>query len=71
MEIGDNILYMYEGYKQWTGSNKDIIYSEDEKLNAFIFASEFLQDAKHMRMMESRKDDNRPGDAKVEINPAM
>lgn len=56
MEIGDNILYMYQGYKQWTGSNKDIIYSEDEKLNAFIFASEFLQDAKHMRMMEAKKE---------------
>jgi phospholipid/cholesterol/gamma-HCH transport system ATP-binding protein len=54
MEIGDNILYMYQGYKQWTGSNKDIIFSTDEKLNAFIFASEFLQDAKAMRMMEAQ-----------------
>ncbi len=54
MEIGDNILYMYQGYKQWTGSNKDIIFSDDEKLNNFIFASEFLQDAKQMRMMEAR-----------------
>src|SRR5205085_1738810 len=33
MEIGDNILYMYQGYKQWTGTNKDIIYSKDERLN--------------------------------------
>ena len=55
MEIGDNILYMYEGYKQWTGTNKDIIYSSDEKLNAFIFASEFLQDAKQMRMIEANQ----------------
>jgi phospholipid/cholesterol/gamma-HCH transport system ATP-binding protein len=54
MEIGDNILYMYQGYKQWTGSNKDIIFSEDEKLNSFIFASEFLQDAKHLRMLEAK-----------------
>jgi len=54
MEIGDNILYMYQGYKQWTGSNKDIIFSTDEKLNEFIFASEFLQDAKAMRMMEAK-----------------
>ncbi|MCU0333470.1 MAG: ATP-binding cassette domain-containing protein [Chitinophagaceae bacterium] len=54
MEIGDNILYMYQGYKQWTGSNKDIIFSDDEKLNNFIFASEFLQDAKQMRMLEAK-----------------
>jgi phospholipid/cholesterol/gamma-HCH transport system ATP-binding protein len=54
MEIGDNILYMYQGYKQWTGTNKDIIFSKDEKLNEFIFASEFLQDAKQMRMIEHK-----------------
>lgn len=52
MEIGDNILYMYQGHPQWTGSSKDIIYSRDEKLNSFIFASEFLQDAKQMRQIE-------------------
>ncbi|WP_153800140.1 ABC transporter ATP-binding protein [Foetidibacter luteolus] len=52
MEIGDNILFMHQGYKQWEGNNKEIIYSKDEKLNDFIFASEFLQDAKQMRMLE-------------------
>jgi phospholipid/cholesterol/gamma-HCH transport system ATP-binding protein len=53
MEIGDNILYLYQGNKQWEGTNKDIIFSKDEKLNNFIFASEFLQDAKELRMMEA------------------
>lgn len=53
MEIGDNILYMYQGYKEWEGSNKDIIFSKNERLNEFIFASEFLQDAKQMRMIEA------------------
>ncbi|HEX5551877.1 MAG TPA: ATP-binding cassette domain-containing protein [Chitinophagaceae bacterium] len=52
MEIGDNILYLYQGHKQWEGNRKEIIYSKDEKLNSFIFASEFLQDAKQMRQME-------------------
>jgi phospholipid/cholesterol/gamma-HCH transport system ATP-binding protein len=28
-------------------------FSKDELLNNFIFASEFLQDAKAMRMMEA------------------
>ena len=53
MEIGDHIFYMYQGRKQWEGSNKDIIHSKDEKLNQFIFASDFLQDAKQMRVMEA------------------
>ncbi len=53
MEIGDHIVYLHQGHKQWEGSNKDIIFSKDELLNNFIFASDFLQDAKQMRMMEA------------------
>jgi phospholipid/cholesterol/gamma-HCH transport system ATP-binding protein len=53
MEIGDHILYLYQGKKQWEGTNKDIIFSKDQLLNDFIFASEFLQDAKQMRMQEA------------------
>ena len=53
MEIGDHIVYLHNGIKQWEGSNKDIIFSKNELLNNFIFASEFLQDAKQMRMMEA------------------
>jgi phospholipid/cholesterol/gamma-HCH transport system ATP-binding protein len=53
MEIGDHIVYLHQGKKQWEGNNKEIIFSKDELLNNFIFASEFLQDAKAMRMMEA------------------
>jgi phospholipid/cholesterol/gamma-HCH transport system ATP-binding protein len=61
MEIGDNIIYMYQGLKEWEGSNKEIIFSKNELLNQFIFASEFLQDAKDMRMLEQagKIDNNR------------
>jgi len=52
MEIGDYILYMYQGNKEWEGSNKEIIFSKNQRLNEFIFASEFLKDAKEMRMLE-------------------
>ena len=52
MEIGNYILYMYQGNKEWEGNNKEIIFSKNERLNDFIFASEFLQDAKDMRMLE-------------------
>ncbi len=55
MEIGDNIVYVHKGKKQWEGSNKEIIYSDNELLNKFIFASDFLQDAKQMRMIEASK----------------
>jgi len=55
MESGDHIVYMYQGNKQWEGSNKDIIFSKDERLNSFIFASEFLAKAKEMSMMEAKE----------------
>ena len=54
MEIGDHIIYMYQGKKEWEGNNKEIIFSKNERLNSFIFASEFLQDAKDMRMLEMK-----------------
>jgi len=55
MEIGDYILYLHQGNKEWEGSNKDIIYCKNELLNNFIFASEFLQDAKEKRMLDDKK----------------
>ncbi|RYD76323.1 MAG: ATP-binding cassette domain-containing protein [Verrucomicrobiaceae bacterium] len=52
MEIGDHIVYMYQGHKEWEGNNKEIIFSKNQRLNDFIFASEFLRDAKDMRQLE-------------------
>jgi phospholipid/cholesterol/gamma-HCH transport system ATP-binding protein len=54
METGDHIIYMYQGKKEWEGSNKEIIFSKNKLLNDFIFASEFLQDAKDMRQLEMK-----------------
>ena len=54
MEIGDHIMYMYQGVKEWEGNNKEIIFSKNQLLNDFIFASEFLRDAKDMRMLEAK-----------------
>ena len=52
MENGDNIIYMYAGQKEWEGNKNEIIFSKNQRLNDFIFASEFLKDAKDMRMLE-------------------
>ena len=52
MEIGNYILFLHEGKKEWEGNNTEIIFNKNQKLNDFIFASEFLSDAKDMRMLE-------------------
>ena len=54
MEIGEKIIFMHQGGKEWEGTNQDIIFSKNEELNHFIFASEFLKDAKDMRMLEMK-----------------
>jgi phospholipid/cholesterol/gamma-HCH transport system ATP-binding protein len=70
MEVGDNIIYMNKGEKEWEGNNKEIIFSKNEKLNEFIFASEFLRDAKDMRMLEvSGKIDNDRNMDEIMKNP--
>jgi phospholipid/cholesterol/gamma-HCH transport system ATP-binding protein len=46
MGIGENIIFLYEGYKEWEGSNKEIAHTDNKNLNDFVFASKFTQAAK-------------------------
>lgn len=39
MEIGDNILFISEGEKCWEGNRHEILYSENQKLQEFVFAN--------------------------------
>jgi phospholipid/cholesterol/gamma-HCH transport system ATP-binding protein len=43
MEIGDNIILLHEGKLAWNGNKSEVINSENEILQGFIFASPFLQ----------------------------
>ncbi len=43
MEIGDNIILLYEGKIVWRGSKDDVLDSDNEILQDFIFASPFLK----------------------------
>jgi phospholipid/cholesterol/gamma-HCH transport system ATP-binding protein len=42
LEIGDNILFIYEGRAHWTGTKDNILKSDDPELNNFVYASEFI-----------------------------
>ncbi len=52
MESGDHIIYMHQGRKQWEGSNREIVFSDDQLLNSFIFASDFLKGAKNAQLQK-------------------
>jgi phospholipid/cholesterol/gamma-HCH transport system ATP-binding protein len=55
LESGDHIVYLHQGLKEWEGNNKDIIHSTNQRLNDFIFASQFMKDAKAKQMEEEMK----------------
>ena len=46
MEIGDKIIFMFKGQKLWEGSNKEIMRTDVEELNNFVFATRLMQSMK-------------------------
>jgi phospholipid/cholesterol/gamma-HCH transport system ATP-binding protein len=46
MEIGQKVLFISEGIKCWEGSKNDILNSENEKLNDFVFANSLAKQLK-------------------------
>lgn len=46
MEVGDHILFLKGGKKEWEGSRQDIFHAQNEALENFVFASELYQEVK-------------------------
>ena len=46
MGIGEHILYIYEGHREWEGSKEKVMSAENERLNSFIFASDLFRKIK-------------------------
>lgn len=38
-EIGEKVLFIHEGHKEWEGSNEEIMYTNNKALNEFLFSS--------------------------------
>ena len=50
MGIGEKIIYIYEGHKEWEGNKDDIFTSTNERLNSFIFASDLFRKVKEVEI---------------------
>ena len=46
MGIGDSIIYIYEGHKEWEGTKDEVFSATNKRLNDFIFASDLLKKVK-------------------------
>lgn len=46
MGIGEHIIYIYEGNREWEGTMHEVMDSDNERLNSFIFASDLFRKIK-------------------------
>ncbi len=46
IEIGDYIMFLYQGEKKWEGNNENIFDAEVPELRALGFANKLLRDLK-------------------------
>lgn len=44
MGIGDKVIFLHQGHKHWEGSKDSVMTADNQELDDFIFASEFLKD---------------------------
>ena len=56
MGIGENIIFIYEGHKEWQGVSADIMHSTNKRLTDFIFASDLLKDMRSAILSHDNKD---------------
>ena len=54
MGIGENIIFIYEGTKEWQGVSGEVMGSTNQKLTDFIFASDLLKNMRQMVIESGR-----------------
>lgn len=43
MNIGDRIMFLYNGRKEWEGTNQEILHPNSEALEKFVFVSDLIR----------------------------
>jgi phospholipid/cholesterol/gamma-HCH transport system ATP-binding protein len=52
MGIGENIIFIYQGKKEWEGNKDDVISSNNKRLNELVFASDLFKKVKEVEREE-------------------
>jgi len=47
LEIGDHVLYIYKGCLCWEGTRDEVLHTDNEALNNFVFATNMAKRIKH------------------------
>ncbi len=52
MEIGEKIVFLKDGHKEWEGSNKEIFKTDNEAVTNFVYSSELFKKVRQMYIEE-------------------
>ena len=44
IEIGENVIFIYQGKRWWQGDRKSIITTDNPEITSFVYASEFMKE---------------------------
>lgn len=52
MEIGEKIIFLKNGFKEWEGTNKEIFKTDNEAVTNFVYSSELFKKVRQMYIEE-------------------
>lgn len=52
MEIGEKIMFLKNGHKEWEGSNKEIFKTDNKAVTDFVYSSELFKKVRQMYIEE-------------------
>lgn len=52
MEIGEKIIFLKNGHKEWEGTNKEIFRTDNEAVTNFVYSSELFKKVRQMYIEE-------------------
>jgi phospholipid/cholesterol/gamma-HCH transport system ATP-binding protein len=55
MELGEKIIFIYEGKIYWEGHKDEIFGADNDEFNKFVFATKLTQSAKILKQKNERK----------------
>ena len=54
MEIGEKIILLKDGYKQWEGNKSQVFFTDNPDLNDFVFSSSLFKKVKELVQKEGK-----------------
>jgi len=53
MEIGQNIVFLKNGFKEWEGTNKDIFRTDNKAVTDFVYSSNLMKKVRKMYLEDN------------------